>query len=191
MNEMSTDPPLLDGHTMSAQAAAVAYEAALEDTANAAALEDTANAAALEDTANVAAPSEAAPNGTSQTGEAVTNGTTPAPLHMPEPPPATPSNLTVAQRAPAVSPPAPAAASLRLRMKVWTDPRTRARYLVPVAVFRDVVRGQPISDVMHAYAMRDGDTRRVTLSAAEWNALPFFYFQEDGWSQRVTERPVP
>lgn len=82
------------------------------------------------------------------------------------------------------------AASLRLRMKVWTDPTTAKRYLMPSAFMRDVVNGQPVSDVMYAYAMRDDDTKLVTLTAGEWNALPFFYFQEDGPAPRAASRPV-
>jgi len=100
--------------------------------------------------------------------------------------------------APATQSPAPIAAepietpteSLRLRAKVWTDPATGKRYLMPAAFMRDVVGGKPVSDVMHAYAMRDDDTKLVTLRAAEWNALPFFYFQEDGPAPRASARPV-
>ena len=81
-------------------------------------------------------------------------------------------------------------ANLRLRIKVWTDPTTTKRYLMPSAFMRNVLNGQPISDVMYAYAMRDDDTKLVTLTAGEWNALPFFYFQEDGPAPRATTRPV-
>lgn len=70
--------------------------------------------------------------------------------------------------------------SIRLRMKVWTDHRTSKRYLMPSAFMRDVVNGQPVTDVMYAYAMRGDDTQRVTLTAGEWQALPFVYVQEDG-----------
>ena len=79
---------------------------------------------------------------------------------------------------------------LRLRLKVWTDRATAKRYLMPSAFMRDVVRGQPVTDVMYAYAMCDDDTKLVTLTAAEWNALPFFYFKEDGVAPRATSRPV-
>lgn len=79
---------------------------------------------------------------------------------------------------------------LRLRVKVWTDPKTAKRYLMPTAFMRDVVNGQPVSDVMTAYAMRDDDTKLVTLTAREWNSLPFYYFREDGWAPRAAERPV-
>jgi hypothetical protein len=72
------------------------------------------------------------------------------------------------------------AESLRLRMKVWTDHRTSKRYLMPTAFMRDVVNGQPISAVMYAYALRADDTQLVTLTAGEWQALPFVYVQEDG-----------
>ena len=80
--------------------------------------------------------------------------------------------------------------SLRLRLKVWTDPETAKRYLMTSAFMRDVVGGQPFTDVMCAYAMRDDHTKVITLRAAEWNALPFFYFQEDGPAPRATARPI-
>jgi hypothetical protein len=79
---------------------------------------------------------------------------------------------------------------LRLRMKIWTDRATSKRYLMPSAFMRDVVNGQPVSEVMYTYAMRDDDTKLVTLTAREWNALPFFYFREDGPAPRATTRPV-
>lgn len=77
-----------------------------------------------------------------------------------------------------------ASPDLRLRMKVWTDPATARRYLMPAAFMRDVLMGQPVSDVMRAYAMSDEDTKLITLTAAEWNALPFFFFREDGPAPR-------
>jgi hypothetical protein len=79
---------------------------------------------------------------------------------------------------------------LRLRMKVWTDPDTGKRYLMASAFMRDVKNGKPITDVMFAYAMRDDDTKIVTLREAEWNTLPFFYFKEDGSAPRATARVV-
>jgi hypothetical protein len=82
------------------------------------------------------------------------------------------------------------AGDLRLRVKVWTDRETGKRYLMPSAFMRDVVHGRPVSDVMVAYAMRDDDTRIVTMRAHEWNTLPFFYFAEDGPAPRATARPV-
>ena len=84
----------------------------------------------------------------------------------------------------------PPAAGLRLRMKVWTDPTTAKRYLMPSAFMRDVVNGQPVSNVMYAYAMSDDSTKIVTLTAIEWNTLPFSYFQEDGPAPRAASRPV-
>jgi hypothetical protein len=80
--------------------------------------------------------------------------------------------------------------SLRLRMKVWTDPSTLKRYLMPTGFMRDLVRGQPVSDAMYAYAMSDDDTRLIELTATEWNSLPFFYFQEDGYAPRAAARPM-
>ena len=82
------------------------------------------------------------------------------------------------------------AESLRLRMKVWTDPGTAKRYLIPSAFMRDLVNGQPVSDVMYAYVMSHADTKLILLKASEWNALPFFYFQEDGPAPRASKRPV-
>jgi len=79
---------------------------------------------------------------------------------------------------------------LRLRAKVWTDRTTSKRYLMPTAFMRDVVGGRPVSDVMCAYAMRDDDTKLVTMTASEWNTLPFFYFKEDGSAPRATARPI-
>lgn len=78
---------------------------------------------------------------------------------------------------------------LRLRMKVWTDRETSKRYLVPTAMFRDIMKGVPISDRMYAYAMRDDDTKMIALTAAEWNVLPFHYFKEDGAAPRASARP--
>jgi hypothetical protein len=80
---------------------------------------------------------------------------------------------------------------LRLRMKVWTDPQTRKRYLLPVAFMRDLVRGQPVTDVMYSYAVADGETRTILLTAHEWNSLPFFYFQENGHAPRGAARHIP
>ena len=91
---------------------------------------------------------------------------------------------------PAAAPIETPAESLRLRMKVWTDPTTAKRYLMPSAFMRDVVNGHPVSDVMYAYAMSDDSTKIVTLTATEWNTLPFSYFQEDGPAPRAASRPV-
>jgi hypothetical protein len=79
---------------------------------------------------------------------------------------------------------APQPVDLRIRMKIWTDPATSRRYLMPTAIMPD-----PKSGVLTAYAMTDEDTRMVRLTAAEWNALPFFYFREDGPAPRAIARP--
>lgn len=84
----------------------------------------------------------------------------------------------------------PAVDMLRLRMKVWTDPATGKRFLMPSAFMRDVVNGQPVSDVMYAYAMSDEETKLVLLRAHEWNTLPFYYFHEDGEAPRASSRPI-
>ena len=75
-------------------------------------------------------------------------------------------------------------------MKIWTDPSTSKRYLMATAFVRNVVNGKPTSDVMHAYAMRDDDTKVIALTTDEWNALPYYYFKEDGVAPRATSRPL-
>lgn len=79
---------------------------------------------------------------------------------------------------------------LRVRVKVWTDPDTGRRYLMPSAFMRDVMNGRPVTDVMCAYAMRDDDTKLITMTSKEWNALPFYYFLEDGSAPRGSVRPM-
>jgi len=74
---------------------------------------------------------------------------------------------------------------LRLRVKIWTDPATSRRYLMPSAFVSD-----PRFGTMTAYAMTDDDTKIVKLTPVEWNALPFFFFQEDGPAPRAAARPV-
>lgn len=81
-------------------------------------------------------------------------------------------------------------ADLRLRVKVWTDRETSRRYLVAMAFMRDVVNGQPVSDVMCAYAMRDDDTKLITLREHEYDELPYFYFKEDGAAPRAAPRAL-
>lgn len=76
-------------------------------------------------------------------------------------------------------PPGAGEDGLRLRMKVWTDPSTKLRYLVAVGVMP-----HESSTTMSAYAMRDDQTRLLRLTVAEWNRLPFYYFVEDGEAPR-------
>lgn len=123
----------------------------------------------------------------------------PASAESPPPPPPTEPGEQSAPTPDAVSAvsgpmpgdaaPEPAREGLRLRMKVWTDPQTSKRYLMPTAFMQDVKNGRPVSDVMRAYAMSEEDTKVVTLRAHEWNALPFYYFQEDGPAPRASARP--
>lgn len=74
---------------------------------------------------------------------------------------------------------------LRLRMKVWTHPRTNRRYLMPTAFL--ISRNGD----MKAFAMRDDETLEVSLSVAEWNSLPFRYFVEDGEAERAVRKYMP
>jgi len=71
--------------------------------------------------------------------------------------------------------------SMRLRMKVWTDTTTGKRYLMPVALMRNLH-----SNVMAAHAMTDEDTKLIKLTGEEWDALPYFYFKEDGDAPRAS-----
>jgi len=73
------------------------------------------------------------------------------------------------------SPGASSPTSLRLRLKVWTDSRTSVRYLVPTALVGDAQFG-----TLTVYALSGEGTRVVRLTPTEWNALPSFYFKEDG-----------
>ena len=68
---------------------------------------------------------------------------------------------------------------LRIRVKIWTDPANGRRYLMPTAI------PDPKSGVLTAYAITDEDTKVMKLSVAQWNALPFFYFREDGPAPRT------
>ena len=80
--------------------------------------------------------------------------------------------------------------TMRLKMKVWTDPDSRDRYLMPAA-FITPESFHSDRPVMKAYAMNDDDTKVVEIYAEEWNQLPFFYFKEDGEAARPehTRRP--
>lgn len=75
-------------------------------------------------------------------------------------------------------------------MKVWTDPVTGNRFLMPQALMRDSKNGKPFGTAMIAYAMRDDATKLVELTIDEWNTLPFYYFEEDGAAPRAAKRPV-
>jgi len=147
------------------------------------------------------AAATAAPIESTSPPQSSTEASSSAPPEVPlEPPPEVPIEALPEVQVEALAEPTdmptdtPTAATpiedLRLRMKVWTDPRTAKRYLMPTAFMRDIVGGQPVTDAMYAYAMRDDDTKLVTLTAREWNALPFFYFRQDGPAPRATTRPV-
>jgi hypothetical protein len=160
------------------------------DTAPAAALEQVAPTEPIEATAE--APIEAPIEATAEAPiEAPIEATAEAPIEAPiEATAEAPIEAPIEATAPAEAPIEAPTENLRVRMKVWTDPTTSKRYLMPMAQMRDVVNGQPVSDVMYAYAMREGEpTKFVTLRGAEWNTLPFFYFQEDGPAPRATARP--
>lgn len=93
------------------------------------------------------------------------------------------SGRASAPQAPPFTAPTPAAATpapqtvpspLRLRLKVWTDPQTKKRYLMPTALL------DPRTGVMTAYGTAsEGDDKVLRLTPPEWQALPFFYFKED------------
>jgi hypothetical protein len=133
------------------------------------------------DIQSTATPSaEPIPSPTSELPTAPTKAT---PLAVPPPPPKAPMPPPIAPTPVAPMPvaptPTPQSTGLRLRVKVWTDPKTRKRYLVPTGIMSDPVRG-----LITAYAMTDEDTKEVKLTPGEWNALPFFYFKEDGPAPR-------
>lgn len=115
--------------------------------------------------------------------------TTPAaPPLPPPPPPQAAASKSPASTTPRALPALASGPGLRLRMKIWTDPQTGKRYLMPTAFMRDTLKGRTVSDAMYAYAMTDDETKLVHLNAKEWNALPFAYFREDGPAPRGTSR---
>lgn len=97
----------------------------------------------------------------------------------------TPPSDVITSAPPPTPAPVPERVGLRLRLKVWVDPATRQRFLMPTAIIADPARG-----LMTAYAMSDVDTRVIQMTVEQWNQLPFYYFQEDGEAPRATKRPV-
>lgn len=71
---------------------------------------------------------------------------------------------------------------MRLRAKVFTDEASGHRYLVSIAIFN------PQGDVVHVYFMSDEATSFTTMKVDAYNALPFFYFKEDGPAPRPEMR---
>jgi hypothetical protein len=67
---------------------------------------------------------------------------------------------------------------MRLRVKVFDDPRTSLRYLVSIAMF------EPASDTVNVFLMNDEDTRMQRMTVDEYNALPYYFFKEDGPATR-------
>jgi hypothetical protein len=80
------------------------------------------------------------------------------------------------------APKAPEVPGLRTHVKVWTDSVTGQRFITPCAVLT-------ATGLMVATAISEsGAVRNVTLTAAEWNSLPFFFFKEDGEAPRRLEK---
>lgn len=63
---------------------------------------------------------------------------------------------------------------MRLRMKVFTDETTGNRYLVSMAI------ANLAEETVHVYFMSDEETIFRSLSIDDYNALPYFFFKEDG-----------
>jgi hypothetical protein len=114
------------------------------------------------------APAESNKRGPTQPAKSAQKPKTTAPVPVP-----TTETPTVPITAPI------ATTGLRVRVKVWTDPTTKKRYLVPKADL-DMKRGRVI-----AHAVADEGTKTITLTAVEWQTLPFYYFQEDGLAPHV------
>ena len=77
--------------------------------------------------------------------------------------------------------------NLRVRVKVWTNPKNDKLYMVSNAFGQ--ARGPDI--VMTAYAMRDDETLMVEFTVDEWNALTYKYFLEDGDAPRPEKKRSP
>jgi hypothetical protein len=128
----------------------------------------------------IPSPTSELPTAPTKTVEPTPRSPVPPILVAPPPPPITAPKSDVVLIAPPVE---RRFDGLRLRMKVWTDPKTKKRYLVPTAVLTDMRRG-----IFTVYAMTDEDTRQIQLGVDEWNALPFFHFKEDGPAPRGAPR---
>jgi len=63
---------------------------------------------------------------------------------------------------------------VRLRAKVFTNETTGQRYLVSMAMFN------PERETVHVYFMSDEETLFQIMSVEDYNALPYFFFKEDG-----------
>ncbi len=71
---------------------------------------------------------------------------------------------------------------MRLRVKVFTAPATGKRYLVSIAMFN------PEREELHVYFMSDEETLFRSLPIDDYNALPYFFFKEDGPAPRPEMR---
>jgi len=71
---------------------------------------------------------------------------------------------------------------LRLRMKVFTDEVTGHRYLVSMAI------ANLAEQTVHVYFMSDEETLFRSLPIDDYNALPYFFFKEDGPAPRPEMR---
>lgn len=75
--------------------------------------------------------------------------------------------------------------SLRLRMKIWVHPETQKRFMVAAGYL------ELKSERMIAYAMSDEQTYPLKLTIDEWNALPYFFFREDGPAPKPEKKYDP
>jgi hypothetical protein len=66
-------------------------------------------------------------------------------------------------------------------MKVWTDSGGN-RFMVSMGQFN------PRKGIVHAFIMSEERTTQIQLSPDEWNALPFYYFKEDGLAPHKAEK---
>lgn len=93
-----------------------------------------------------------------------------------------PAAVTAPAAEPAPLPPASEPTTMRARLKVWTDSVTGQRFLAPCAVLT------PQGLMVITAISEEGAVRNVSLTAAEWNALPFYYFSADGEAPRRLEK---
>lgn len=66
--------------------------------------------------------------------------------------------------------------SVRLRMKVWTDPADGKRWLLAGVMTTPL--GMAIGKKLTGHAMRDAEVKLVALTHEEYNALPYSVFVE-------------
>lgn len=87
---------------------------------------------------------------------------------------------------------------LRLRLKVWTD-GSGQRWIVALGFAKDFADIAPKdlrdprlgTGELSCYAMRDDEAQLLSVTVEQWNAMPFYWFVEDGESETRPRAVTP